>query len=100
MTTSIASVVARFKDDPKQHLDHRLVLETSVDVDHSWRDRVLNPTTTLRLFILQVLVANDRPRLHQRVDPPPQGQIAQNPAASSQAAQCSQGGEMGFGQLH
>lgn len=58
MTTSIASVVARFKDDPEQHLDHRLVLETCVDVDHSWRDRVLNPTTTLRLFVLQVLHGN------------------------------------------
>lgn len=56
--TSIASAVARFKDNPQQHLDHRLVLEACEAAGHVWRDRLLDPVTTVRLMLLQVLFAN------------------------------------------
>ena len=58
MTISIASAVARFKGEPECDLDHRLVLEACAQFDHRWRDRVLDPVTTARLFILQVLHGN------------------------------------------
>jgi len=56
--TSIAWAVARFKDNPQEHLDHRLVLEACEAAGHVWRDRLLGPVTTVRLMLLQVLFAN------------------------------------------
>ena len=37
--TSIAWAVARFKDNPLEHLDHRLVLEACASAGHVWRRR-------------------------------------------------------------
>jgi len=58
MTRSIASAVARFKQDPRAHLDHRLVLRACAAAQHRWRQRLLDPVTTLYLLILQVLHGN------------------------------------------
>lgn len=54
----IARAVARFKDNPEEHLDHRLVFEACVAAGHGWRRRVLDPVVTLRLMLLQVLFGN------------------------------------------
>ncbi len=56
--TSIAWAVTRFKDNPLEHLDHRLVLEACAAAGHVWRRRLLDPIVTVRLMLLQVLFAN------------------------------------------
>ena len=56
--TSIASAVARFKDNPQFHLNHRTVWQACDDVGYTWRDRQLDPVTTIQLFIAQVLHGN------------------------------------------
>jgi hypothetical protein len=58
MTLSIASAVARFKRDPRTHLDPRLVQRACAAAQHRWRQRVLDPVTTLYLLVLQVLHGN------------------------------------------
>jgi putative transposase len=55
---SIAQAVARFKDNPQLHLDHRLVHEACVAAGYDWRERVLGPVVTVRLLVLQVLFGN------------------------------------------
>ena len=37
--TSIARAAARFKDNPGEHLDDRLVHEACVAAGHAWRGR-------------------------------------------------------------
>jgi hypothetical protein len=52
-------VLARLKREPLNHLpifDH--VDQLCRDCDHLWRERVLTPLVTLRLFLLQVLHGN------------------------------------------
>ena len=56
--TSIAQAVARFKNNPQEHLDHRLVLEACEAAGHVWRRRLLDPVVTVHLMLLQVLFAN------------------------------------------
>lgn len=56
--TSIARAVARFKDNPAEHLDYRLVREACVAAGHDWRERVLGPGVMIRLMLLQVLHGN------------------------------------------
>jgi Transposase DDE domain len=56
--TIIARAVGRFKNNPKLHLDHRLVHEACAAAGYGWRDRVLGPVVTLRLMIVQVLHGN------------------------------------------
>ena len=55
---SIARAVARFKDHPQEHLDPRLVHEACAVAGHVWRNRLLDPVTTLGLMLLQVLHGN------------------------------------------
>jgi len=55
---SIASTLERIKDDPQQFLDTQLVLDACARAGHVWRDRLLDPVTTVRLFMLQVLHGN------------------------------------------
>ena len=56
--TRIAQAVARFKENPQLHLDHRLVHEACAAAGYAWRERVLGPVVTLRLMIVQVLHGN------------------------------------------
>lgn len=56
--TRIAHAVARFKDNPEFHLDHRLVHEACVAAGYAWRERVLGPVVMLRLMLVQVLHGN------------------------------------------
>lgn len=55
---SIARRVAQLKRFSHQVFDPRTVHAACSQVNHRWRDRLLDPVTTLRLFMLQVLHGN------------------------------------------
>jgi hypothetical protein len=55
---SIASLVARFKDEPLSLIDDATVRDACDHAGHRWRDRVLGPVVTVRLLILQMLHGN------------------------------------------
>jgi hypothetical protein len=55
---SIARAVKRFKDEFDGRWDHRMVVEACQRGGYEWRDRVLTPVVTFRLFILQILHGN------------------------------------------
>lgn len=58
---SITAAISRVKDDIHNWLSAALVREACAAAGHGrgrWRQRVLDPVTTLRLFVLQVLHAN------------------------------------------
>jgi hypothetical protein len=55
---SIASALRRIKDDLPGELSSLHVHELCRASGHRWRDRVLDPVTTLRLLMLQVLHGN------------------------------------------
>lgn len=55
---NIASALRRVKDDLPGELASRHILGLCVSAGHRWRHRVLDPVTTLRLLILQVLHGN------------------------------------------
>ena len=55
----IASTLARIKSDPLSPLGGaRAVNDFFTRAGHVWRDRVLDPANTIRLFILQILHGN------------------------------------------
>ena len=58
MARSILAAVQQIKSEVAQFLSHELILEVCVAVDHVWRERVLDPMTTVHLFVLQVLHGN------------------------------------------
>lgn len=59
---SIADALERIKEDfardPLGVLDRRLIEEVCDELDHHWRDRELDPATTLSLFVQQILHGN------------------------------------------
>jgi len=55
---SIASIVARFKDEPHLFLTDPRVHDACVAAGYTWRQRHLGPALTLRLMVLQVLMGN------------------------------------------
>ena len=55
---SIARCVAQLKGFDDYGLDRRTVHAVCHDVNHHWRQRLLDPVTTLRLFMLQILHGN------------------------------------------
>jgi hypothetical protein len=55
----ISSVLRQIKSDPLEYLGGaQRVNDCFAAVGHVWRDRVLNPANTMKLFILQVLHGN------------------------------------------
>lgn len=58
MTASITAAVAGFKRDPGARLDAALIRDAAVAVGHRWRERTLDPVTTICLMLLQVLHGN------------------------------------------
>ena len=58
MARSIAAAVARIKTEVAQLLMAETIGQVCRDLGHTWRDRVLNPATTVHLFILQILHGN------------------------------------------
>jgi hypothetical protein len=58
MRASIAQIVEQFKQNWSQELTDQAIEQTMRDAGHRWRDRKLNPITTVRLFFLQILCGN------------------------------------------
>jgi len=58
MVDSIAATVQRIKRDPLNMLDRESIEELCRELGHSWRDRQLDPATTVALFLQQVLHGN------------------------------------------
>jgi hypothetical protein len=58
MARSIAVAVARIKTEVAQWLTAETIQQVCGDLGYIWRERVLNPVTTVHLFILQVLHGN------------------------------------------
>jgi Transposase DDE domain len=58
MAQSIVEVVRRIKADVAHHLEGSLVKAICREIGYAWRDRVLDPVTTIHLFLVQVLHGN------------------------------------------
>lgn len=58
MAGSIAGAVARIKRDPLGALGRGAVGAVCEELGHAWRDRTLDPATTIALFVRQVLHGN------------------------------------------
>jgi hypothetical protein len=55
---SIAYALDRIKQDPLRYLDRRTIERVCREHDHHWRERQLDPATTVALFIQQILHGN------------------------------------------
>jgi hypothetical protein len=55
---SILRALRQIKDDLATHLSPTFIESVCREVGYHWRDRVLNPVTTIHLFILQILQFN------------------------------------------
>jgi hypothetical protein len=55
---SIAGALARIKRDPLGAIDRSAIERSCRELGYDWRDRELDPTTTLALFVQQVLQGN------------------------------------------
>jgi hypothetical protein len=55
---SIAASIARIKRDALGALDRGVVEQACAEFGHAWRDRELDPATTVALFVQQVLHGN------------------------------------------
>ena len=58
MARSIASAVARIKTEVAQWLTAETIGQVCRELGYTWRERILNPVTTVHLFLLQVLHGN------------------------------------------
>ncbi len=58
MARSILAAVQQIKADIVQFLSDELIREVCATVGHVWRDRILDPATTVHLFVLQILHGN------------------------------------------
>jgi len=58
MARSILAAVQQIKADIAQFLGQQLIREVCTNVGHVWRDRILDPVTTVHLFVLQILHGN------------------------------------------
>ena len=58
MARSILAAVQQIKSDIAQFLSHELIREVCATIGHVWRDRILDPATTVHLFVLQILHGN------------------------------------------
>lgn len=58
MARSILSAVRQIKSDIARFLDPKVIHEVCDTVGHVWRERVLDPATTVHLFVLQILNGN------------------------------------------
>jgi hypothetical protein len=55
---SIASSLQRIKDNPLELLDRELIERVCRECNYTWRDRELDPATTVALFMQQILRGN------------------------------------------
>lgn len=58
MARSIACAVARIKTEVAQWLTAETIGQVCRDLGYTWRNRMLNPVTTVHLFLLQILHGN------------------------------------------
>lgn len=58
MARSILAAVQQIKADVAQFLSAQVIREVCEAMGHVWRERVLDPVTTVHLFLLQVLHGN------------------------------------------
>src|SRR5215475_1951090 len=58
MARSILSAVEQIKADVAQFLKPELIRKVCEAVGHVWRERILDPVTTVHLFVLQILHGN------------------------------------------
>lgn len=58
MVTSIADVLRRIKSDVARHLEPEMIRQLCHQAGYAWRERVLDPVTTIHAFVLQVLHGN------------------------------------------
>ena len=54
----LPQALGQIKDDLQQLLDPKWIEQTCRDLGYSWRDRTLDPLTTMQLFVQQVLHGN------------------------------------------
>lgn len=55
---SIPTIVSRIKSQLDEHLSPELIGQACADAQYTWRQRVLDPATMLRLFVIQILHGN------------------------------------------
>ena len=58
MAISIVEAVQRIKAHVAQFRRPGSIIELCTSLGHTWRERVLDPVTTLHVFLLQVLRGN------------------------------------------
>lgn len=58
MVGSIARIVAQFKESWQRELEDEAIERACREAGHRWRERELNPVTTVRMFLLQILFGN------------------------------------------
>lgn len=58
MARSIVAAVRQIKSDVAQFLSPQLIREVCAASGHVWRERILDPVTTVHLFVLQILHGN------------------------------------------
>jgi Transposase DDE domain len=58
MARSIVAAVERIKADVAHWITPRVIHELCRALEHRWRERVLDPATTVHLFLLQILHGN------------------------------------------
>lgn len=55
---SVANALCRIKQDPLQFIDRPSIQRAAQAAGHAWRERQLDPATTLALFVQQVIHGN------------------------------------------
>lgn len=58
MVGSIARIVAQFKQSWQRELEDEAIERACREAGHKWRKRELDPVTTVRMFLLQILFGN------------------------------------------
>jgi len=58
MALSIAAAIQRIKSGVSDWLSPETIQQICRDHGHQWRERILDPVTTIQLFLLQILHGN------------------------------------------
>ena len=58
MALSIPQILRQFKADVAKAVSPETITKICGDLHYKWRDRVLNPVTTVHVFLLQILYGN------------------------------------------
>src|SRR5215467_8442683 len=58
MTATLTQVVKQFQQDWASQLEPEAILTACRGIAYQWRERTLNPATTIQLFFVQILHGN------------------------------------------